>query len=56
MEEALLHHLQALRELPQDIIIPTRIVVSRESGERIAKRLRKPEPPTEAMRRLFGKK
>ena len=56
VEEALLHHLQALRELPQDVIIPTRIVVTRESGERIARRLRNPRPPTEAMRKLFGKK
>ena len=27
IEEALLHHLQALRELPADIIIPPRITV-----------------------------
>jgi hypothetical protein len=36
VEEALLHHLQALRELPQDIVIPPRIRVSRRSFQRVA--------------------
>jgi len=34
VEEALLHHLQALRELPADIMIPPRIVLSRASFKR----------------------
>jgi hypothetical protein len=41
IEEALLHHLQALRELP-DVIIPARLVVSRESGEEALARIEKP--------------
>lgn len=56
VEDALLHHLQALKELPADVIIPTRIVVSRQSGERILERLRNPPPPTAAMKKLFEKK
>lgn len=56
VEDALLHHLQALKELPVDVIIPTRIVVSRESGERILERLRRPAPPTASMKKLFEKK
>ncbi|MFZ5471453.1 MAG: hypothetical protein ACOZIN_18675 [Myxococcota bacterium] len=56
VEDALLHHLQALKELPLDVIIPTRIVVSRESGERILERLANPRPPTAAMKKLFSKK
>ena len=39
LEEALLHHLQALRELPADIIIPPRVSVARASGEEILKRI-----------------
>jgi predicted DNA-binding protein len=55
IEEALLHHLQALRELPLDVIIPPRLVVSRESGEAVLERVEKPRRPTKAMRELFRK-
>ena len=56
VEEALRHHLRALRELPADALIPTRIVVTRESGERILERLAKPGKPTKALRELFKKR
>jgi hypothetical protein len=56
IEEALRHHLSALRELPADVIIPSRVVVSRESGERILARLAKPGKPTKALRDLFRKR
>lgn len=56
VEEALRHHLRALRELPADVIIPTRIVVTRESGARILERIAKPGKPTKALRNLFGKR
>ena len=56
VEEALRHHLRALRELPDDVIIPTRIVVTRESGERILERLAKPGKPTKALKALFKKR
>jgi hypothetical protein len=55
IEEALLHHFQALRELPIDVIIPARLVVSKESGQAIIERVDKPRRPTKAMRALFGK-
>lgn len=35
VEQALLHHLQALDELPAEFIIHPRIVVSRKTGEAI---------------------
>lgn len=54
IEEALLYHLQALRELPSDVIIPPRIVVSRKSGAEILELVENPRPPTPAMRELFG--
>ena len=40
LEMALLHHLQALHELPADIVISPRIVVSLRSGKEIEERIR----------------
>ena len=54
IEMALLHHLQALRELPQDVIIPPRIVVSAQTGEWLLDLVENPPEPTEAMRDLFA--
>lgn len=56
VEQALLHHLQALRELPADIIIPARIVISKKSMERVAELLETPREPTAALRALFDTK
>lgn len=39
VESALRHHLQALQELPTDIIVHPKIVVSASSGAEIARRL-----------------
>lgn len=56
VEEALLHHLQALRELPSDLVIPPRVVVARDDGEAILEKLERPRKPTKAMRELFRSK
>ncbi len=53
LEDALLHHLQALRELPADIIVPPRLVLSEASMQAIADALENPQPPTEALTRLW---
>jgi hypothetical protein len=53
VESALLHHLQALKDLPIDIVIPPRLVVSRESGNNILDRLENPPLPTEDMKAIF---
>ena len=55
IEEAHLHHLQALRELPLDVVILPRLVVSRDSGQAMLERVAKPRRPTKAMRQLFDK-
>lgn len=34
-EDALLHHLQALKELPQDLIIPIRIEITEDSMQQL---------------------
>jgi uncharacterized protein (DUF1778 family) len=54
IEVALLHHLQALKELPADVIIPPRLVLSQASAERVLQRLASPEAPTPAMQALFA--
>ena len=56
VEEALLHHLQALRELPADIVIPPRLTVTSESFEAVSERIKKPPKPTRAMRDLMAGK
>ena len=52
VEQALLHHLQALEEIPAEYVIHPRVVVSRETGEEM---LRKAEnaDPTPALRKLM---
>jgi hypothetical protein len=56
IEEALRHHLRALRELPADVILPPQLVVSADVGAHLADRMEKPRKPTAAMRALFAKK
>lgn len=54
IEMALLTYLQALRELPPDVMISPYVEVDPASAERILDRIENPRPPTEAMRALFG--
>lgn len=54
IEEALQHYLQALREIPEDVIIPTRIVVSENSMEQIADLLESDAEPTTALKELMN--
>ena len=54
VEAALLHHLQALRDLPADLVIPPRLVVSAVSFVRVAQLVGKPRKPTAALRALMA--
>ncbi len=54
VEEALLHHLQALRELPADIVIPPRLTVTGRSFAKVAALVAKPRKPTKALRALMA--
>lgn len=56
LEEALLHHLQALRELPADIIVPPRIELAPEAFEEVVKLIERPRKPTRALRNLMSGK
>ena len=53
IESALLHHISALESLPADVIVPSRLVVSRSSGESILEKIAGPQEPTAAMKELF---
>ena len=53
IETALLHHLNVLDEIPLDIVIPPRILITKESGEKVLESIQNPPEPTEAMKALF---
>lgn len=53
IEEALQHHLQALREIPEDLIIPSRLVLTEKALAEIAERVAQAGQPTEALKALF---
>jgi hypothetical protein len=53
IEQALLHHLQAVSEIPDDAVVPPRLVVGPEVGDRLLERLAAKEPPNRAMQALF---
>ena len=52
VEQALLHHLQALQELPADVITHPTLVITRASGEAILKQIES-AVPTDALRDLM---
>ena len=53
IEAALRHHLQALNELPADVIVHPRLIATRRSGEAVARRLKRGRP-TRALRDLMS--
>jgi predicted transcriptional regulator len=53
VEQALLHHLQALEELPEDARVSARMVLAPESAVKVRRMLQHPPAPTRAMKKLF---
>ncbi|MBI4701117.1 MAG: hypothetical protein HY744_08160 [Deltaproteobacteria bacterium] len=53
IESALRYHLRALQELPADVLIPARVILTRRSFEDVVRRLRSPGQPTQALRDLM---
>ena len=53
IENALRHHLLALQELPADVIVQPKIVITRRSGGRVLRRLESAKP-TRALRELMA--
>ncbi len=54
IESALRYHLRALHELPADVLVPPRLVLTRRSFEQVAERLRSPGRPTKELRDLMS--
>jgi hypothetical protein len=52
VEQAILHHLQALDEIPAEYVIHPRIVVPRTTGEEMLGKTENPRP-TPALRKLM---
>lgn len=52
IEQALLHHLQALDEIPAEYIVAPRVVVSRRTAEEMLHKAENPSP-TPALRKLM---
>jgi uncharacterized protein (DUF1778 family) len=56
VEEALRHHLQALLELPDDVIIPSTLVLTRESFAEVVREIESPAPPPPALKKLMSRR
>ena len=54
MEQAVLHHIHALQELPSDVIIPQKLVVSQASGRRIVREIAGSSKPTKELQKLMS--
>lgn len=54
VEQALLHYMSALAELPDEEIVPPHLVLGRESWDRIAESLKKRGQSTEKLRELMS--
>lgn len=53
VEQALLYFMEARREIPDEALIPTRLVIDNEAFDRIAELVDNPAPPTAALRKLM---
>lgn len=54
LEQALLYHFRALKELPEEAFLPPRLVLSRDSFDKIVEFVDNPPPPTKAMQELVN--
>lgn len=53
VEQALLYFMEARRQLPDEALIPTRLVLDDEAFDRVAALLETPPAPTDALRELM---
>lgn len=53
IESALRYHLRALHDVPADVLVPPRLVLTRRSFEKVVARLRAPGQPTQELRDLM---
>jgi predicted DNA-binding protein len=53
IEDALQHHLAALREIPDDLVLPVRLTLTQASFEQVVAEIESDTPPSEALRDLM---
>ena len=53
LAQALRHHLRAIREVPEEFIIPATVVLTKKSFEDLLKQLKSRSRPTEKLRKLM---
>ena len=53
VEQALLYFMEARRELPDEALIPARLVVGDKAFDHIVELLESPRPPSKALRELM---
>jgi uncharacterized protein (DUF1778 family) len=53
VEQALLYFMEARRELPDEALVPARIVLEERAFDRLADALERPPAPTPALRELM---
>ena len=53
IENALDHYLQALYAIPEEFIVPSKLVLSKESFEKVLEMIENPPEPTEALKNLM---
>jgi uncharacterized protein (DUF1778 family) len=53
VEQALLYFMEARRELPDEALVPARVVVEDSAFDRIAEQLSNPPSPTRPLRELM---
>lgn len=54
LEEALQHYLQVLRDIPEELIIPSRLVLTEDAMKQVAARLTSDELLTDELKELFS--
>lgn len=53
VEQALLYFMEARRELPDEALVPARLVVEDEAFDRLVELVTSPPPPSPALRELM---
>jgi uncharacterized protein (DUF1778 family) len=53
VEQALLYFMDARRDLPNEALVPARLVLDDEAFDRVVESLESPVPPTDALRELM---
>jgi hypothetical protein len=53
IEQALRNHLRALREIPAEFAIPTQVILTRKSFEKVMGEIEHPSPAPPALKRLM---